>query len=127
MIKEKLRRIQDLHGTYQINEQTLKYATSHGKKASLRRQQVFLKEKILSAFRDISDEMQPKLFVVYLTALNGATKTVIMRAESYDDIQTYIRLLQVIRKEVFAITCVKELPTIFEGRVDITVLPNHKL
>lgn len=121
MIKERLRRIQDLYGTYRLNEEALDKTPTKGLRASLRRQQVFLKEKILSAFRDISNEMQPKLFVVYLTALNGKEKTVIMRAESYEDIQTFIKLLQVINKEVFSITSIQELPTMFEGTVDITI------
>lgn len=121
MIKEKLRRIQDLYGTYQINEQTLRVANSQGKMASLRRQQVFLKEKIIASLKEIQGEMQPKLFVVYLITPSQSEKTVIMRAETYDDIKTYIQLLQMINHETYTIVQVNQLGTIYEGYVNIEI------
>lgn len=121
MIKEKLRRIQDLYGTYQTNEQTLKVANSQGKMASLRRQQVFLKEKIIASLKEIQGEMQPKLFVVCLITPSQSKKTVIMRAETYDDIKTYIQLLQMINHETYIIVQVNQLGTIYEGYVNIEI------
>lgn len=121
MIKEKLRRVSDLYGTWQINEQTLKYATSKGKMASLRRHQVFLKEKIISSLKEIQLEMQPKLFVVCLLTQAGTEKTVIMRAETREDIDTYINLLQLVHREVYKIISVNPLGTIYEGHVNISI------
>lgn len=121
MIKEKLRRIQDLYGTYQINEQTLKYATSQGKMASLRRHQVFLKEKIIASLKEIQGEMQPTLFVVCLITPSQSKKTVIMRAETYDDIKTYVQLLQMVNHEIYTIVQVNPLGTIYEGHVNIVI------
>lgn len=121
MIKEKLRRIQDLYGTYQINEQTLRVANSQGKMASIRRQQVFLKEKIIASLKEIQGEMQPKLFVVCLITPSQSKKTVIMRAETHDDIKTYIQLLQMINHETYTIVQVNQLGTIYEGYVNIVI------
>ena len=121
MIKEKLRRVSDLYNTYRVNEETLAKTSTKGLRASLRRQQVFLKEKIISSFRDIQNEMQPKLFVVTLIDLQGNIKTVIMRSETYDDIDLYVKLLQLIDQKIFKITSVQELHTIFEGSVNITI------
>ena len=121
MIKDKLRRIQDLYGTWQINEETLKYATTQGKMASLKRHQVFLKEKITAALKDIQVEMQPKLFMVCVTNRQGEKKTVFMRAESFDDIKLYIQLLELIKGEIYIITSVQELPTIYEGHISFII------
>lgn len=121
MIKEKLRRVSDLYGTYKVNEEILAKTSTKGSRASLRRQQVFLKEKIISSFRDIQNEIQSKLFVVTLIDLQGNIKTVIMRAETYDDIDLYVKLLQLIDQKIFKITSVQELQTIFEGTVNITI------
>lgn len=124
MIKEKLRRIQDLYGTYQINEQTLKVASSQGKMASLRRQQVFLKEKIIASLKEIQGEMQPKLFLVCLITKANEKKTVIVRAETFEDIDTYIQLLAIINKEVYAIVSVEKLETIYQGHIEFVI---HKM
>lgn len=124
MIKEKLRRIQDLYGTYQINEQTLKVASSQGKMASLRRQQVFLKEKIIASLKEIQVEMQPKLFLVCLITKANEKKTVIVRAETFEDIDTYIQLLAIINKEVYAIVSVEKLETIYQGYIEFVI---HKM
>ena len=121
MIKEKLRRIQDLYGIYQMNEQILRVSNSQGKMASLRRQQVFLKEKIIASLKEIQGEMQPKLFVVCLITPSKSEKTVIMRAETYDDIKTYIQLLQMVNHETYTIVQVNQLETIYEGYVNIVI------
>ena len=119
MIKEKLLRIYDLYKVYKTNEEVI--ASSKGIKASIRRHQVFLKEKIISSFNSIKDEMTPNLFVVNLTALSGEEKTVIMSADTYDDIHTFINLLQSVEKKVYAITHIEPLPTIFEGKIEIII------
>lgn len=121
MIKEKLRRIQDLYGTYQINEQTLRVANSQGKMASLRRQQVFLKEKIIASLKEIQGEMQPTLFVVCVITPSQTKKTVIMRAETLDDIKTYVQLLALINKEVYDIISIDELGTMYQGQVELII------
>lgn len=121
MIKEKLRRIQDLYGAYQRNEQILRVPNSQGKMASLRRQQVFLKEKIIASLKEIQGEMQPKLFAVCLITSSRSEKTVIMRAETCDDIKTYIQLLQMINHETYIIVQVNQLGTIYEGHVNIVI------
>lgn len=121
MIKEKLRRIQDLYGTYQINEQTLRVANSQGKTASLRRQQVFLKEKIIASLKEIQGEMQPKLFVVCVITPSQTKKTVIMRAETLDDIKTYVQLLALINREVYDIISIDELGTMYQGQVEFII------
>lgn len=121
MIKEKLRRIQDLYGTYQINEQTLRVANSQGKMASLRRQQVFLKEKIIASLKEIQGEMQPKLFVVCVITPHKTKKTVIMRAETLDDIKTYVQLLALINREVYDIISIDELGTMYQGQVEFII------
>lgn len=123
MIKEKLLRIRELYQFYKLCENDLVWA-SGGSKANLRRRMVFLKEKMLASLRDIKNEMQPKLFVVYLTTSKGASKTVIMRAESRGDIPIFVELLQLINKELLTIEDIHELPTIFEGTVSITINPN---
>ena len=121
MIKKKLQRVSDLYGTWCINEETLRYADTKGKMASLKRHQVFLKEKITAALKEIQIEMQPKLFVVYVTNRNGDSKTVIMRAESFDDIKLYIQLLELVKGEIYTITSVQELPTIYEGHISFII------
>ena len=121
MIKEKLQRIQDLYNTWRLNEELLSRAASSGKRASLRRTNVFLKEKITAALKDIQVEMQPKLFVVCVTNRQGEKKTVFMRAESFDDIKLYIQLLELIKGEVYLITSIQELPTIYEGHVHFII------
>lgn len=121
MIKEKLRRIKDLYGIYQINEQTLSAANSQGKMASLRRQQVFLKEKIIASLKEIKGEMQPKLFVVCMMTPYQTKKTLIMRAETLDDIKTYIRLFAIINQEAYKIVSINELGTIYQGQVEFII------
>lgn len=121
MIKEKLQRIQDLYNTWRLNEELLSRAASPGKKASVRRTNVFLKEKITAALKDIQVEMQPKLFVVCVTNQQGEEKTVFMRAESFDDIKLYIQLLELIKGEVYLITSIQELPTIYEGHIHFII------
>ena len=121
MIKEKLQRIQDLYNTWRLNEELLSRAASSGKRASLRRTNVFLKEKITAALKDIQVEMQPKLFVVYVINRDGDSKTVIMRAESFDDIKLYIQLLELVKGEIYNITSVQELPTIYEGHISFII------
>lgn len=121
MIKEKLQRVSNLYETWRLNEALLKRASTDGKRASLRRSQVFLKEKIAAALKEIQSEMQPKLFVVTIIDLQGNIKTVIMRAETRDDIDLYVKLLQLIDQKIFKITSVQELHTIFEGTVNITI------
>lgn len=118
MMEEKLLRIQNLYNQYKANEEILLSTT--GIKSSIRRQQVFLKEKILSSFKDIQREMQPKLFVVSLATPEGNNKTIIMRAESYKDIKTYVKMVQLIHKVDYTIIRIEELPTIFEGLINIT-------
>ena len=121
MIREKLRRIYELHETYQRNQEFLSRSDSVGSRASLRRQQVFLKEKIAAALKEIQLEVQPKLFVVYLITHQEDKRTVVMRAETKEDIKLYIQLLQIVRGETYLITSVQELPTIYEGHITFVV------
>ena len=121
MIREKLRRIYELHETYQRNQEFLSRSYNVGSKASLRRQQVFLKEKIAAALKEIQLEVQPKLFVVYLMTHQEDKRTVVMRAETKEDIKLYIQLLQIVRGETYLITSVQELPTIYEGHITFVV------
>lgn len=121
MIREKLRRIYELHETYQRNQEFLSRSDSVGSRASLRRQQVFLKEKIAAALKEIQLEVQPKLFVVYLITHQEDKRTVVMRAETKEDIKLYIQLLQIVRGETYLITSVQELPTIYEGHLTFVV------
>ena len=123
MIKEKLQRIQDLYNTWRLNDDLLQRAASPGKRVSLRRTQVFLKEKITAALKDIQVEMQPKLFVVCVTNRQLEKKTVFMRAETFDDIKLYIQLLELIKGEAYLITSIQELPTIYEGHITFVVKP----
>lgn len=121
MIREKLRRVYELHETYQRNQEFLSRSYNVGSKASFRRQQVFLKEKIAAALKEIQLEVQPKLFVVYLVTSQGDKRTVVMRAETKEDIKLYIQLLQIVRGETYLITSVQELPTIYEGHITFVV------
>ena len=121
MIKEKLRRVYELHETYQRNQEFISRSHNVGPKASLRRQQVFLKEKIAAALKEIQLEVQPKLFVVYLITHQEDKRTVVMRAETKEDIKLYIQLLQIVRGETYLITSVQELPTIYEGYITFVV------
>ena len=121
MIKEKLRRVYDLHETYQRNQEFLSRSDNVGSRASIRRQQVFLKEKIAAALKEIQLEVQPKLFVVYLITHQEDKRTVVMRAETKEDIKFYIQLLQIVRGETYIITSVQELPTIYEGHINFIV------
>ena len=65
--------------------------------------------------------MTPTLFVVNLTALSGEEKTVIMRADTQEDIQIYISLLQTVEKKVYVITRIEQLPTIIAGTAEINI------
>ena len=126
-ITDKLRRIYELYNTWCINQIHLNSLPSEGQSASIRRNQVFLKEKILASMKDIQDEIQTKVFVVYLINHRQEYKTILVRADSYQDIMLYVELLGIIKEEYdgYHISSVDELPTMYNGYVNFETF-KHK-
>lgn len=118
MIKEKLLRIQDLYNTYQVQEDLLKHNLTAGKRASIRREQVFLKEKVIHSLKSIRAEMIPTLYRVVLLDPEVDNKyiTVIMRADSVKDIELYLQLSNSMDGTQYKISSVRRLENVSEGQ-----------
>ena len=115
MIKDKLLRLKSLYEIWQSNEAQLSKNLTEGKRASLRRNQVFLRGKIESLVKNIESSIHSKLFVVYLNLEPDGIFTYIMRADSIEDLELYINMLNLIEHKNYRVLEIHEIPTIFKG------------
>lgn len=125
MIKDKLRRIENLYNTWRINENMLKRAIAEGKRSSLMRSQVFLKENIKSLLKEAMNEMNPRIFeVTLIEESSGDMITKLMVAETQEEIDLYIHLVRALDQAKYKVLRIQEIPTMYKQTQ--TNLINHE-
>lgn len=111
-VKLRLVRLKALYDQYVQNFQNLQAAQDRGKRKSLAREHIFLKNKILSGLNKIEAEMQPKIFKVEVMDHNQNIQILHLVSDDPNDIFTYITYLGRITKREYHILDIKEIPAV---------------
>lgn len=113
-IKLSLVRLKALYDQYLQNFQNLQAAQDRGKRKSLAREHIFLKNKILSGLNKIKAEMQPRIFRVEVMDNKGDIQMLHLVSDDPDDIFTYIIYFGRITKREYRILDIQEIPAVIK-------------